>query len=515
MKQCGKVRRNEMKILVTGATGLLGRKVQNVLSKKFDVIGTCFTKKKSGFYNLDVRQVNDLYHLFERENPDVVIHTAALVDVDLCERNKDLARDINVDGTKNIVLSCKFKNAKLVFISSDYCFDGKPGKIYHEESKTCPVNYYGQTNCEAEALVKEMLDDYVIIRPGILYGYNDEDDKDTFLRQILQKLERNEKIFVDNRIVKYPTLIDDVALAIKKIIEIDARGIYHVAGNEGVTRYNWAKKIAELFGFGTGDILAKNESYEAKKPLDVFFDSTKVKKLGVEISSIENGTTISRQQRECIFRLLYSIRPGMEILREDISEFRINVGKKLAKEASAEADIVVPIPETGIFPASGFAHESGIPLYHGLIRNNDLGRLLYEPSTVNRSEKIKAKIIPVNSLLKGKRVILIDEAIITGITIEIVIKMLKKAGAKEIHIRTPCPPFVSACIAKQHPVGNLIARKFAVGKSKEKRHLNIEKGFKEYFDVDSVRCLSLKSLIGSLKESKQKKCVQCFVDERG
>jgi len=506
---------SNMKIIVTGATGLLGRKIHNVLKRQHDVIGTCFTRKKSGFYNLDIRQINDLYHLFERENPDVVVHTAALVDADLCERDRKMARDINFEGTKNIALSCKFKNTKLIFISSDYCFDGNAGKIYREEFHLNPVNYYGETKANAEALIKEMLEDYVIVRPGILYGYNDEDDKMSFPKQTVEKLEKDEDIFLDNKVVKYPTLIDDVALAIKKIIEIETKGIYHVAGNEGVTRYNWGRIIADVFGYSTQNIFAKNEKYGTRKPLNVFLATRKIKELGVGISSIEEGTRISKQQRECIFRLLYSIRPGMEIMKEDIAEFRINVGKRLAREAPVEADIVVPIPETGIFPASGFAHESEIPLYHGLIRNNDVGRLLYEPSAVDRSEKIRAKLIPVNSLLKGKRVVLIDEAIITGITMEIVIKMLVRAEVKEIHIRIPSPPFISPCIAKQHPVGKLLARKFAVGTSRKERHSNIERGLKDFLAVDSVKCLSLESLIKALTESKQKKCVECFVNQDG
>jgi len=502
-----------MKILVTGASGLLGNKIYNILSKKFRTIGTSYKKNKSGTYNLDIRVTSDVFNLFEMEHPDVVVHAAALTDIDLCENDKELARSVNVEGTTNIVMACRLKKSKLIYISSDYVFGAKPRKEYTEKSQPCPVNYYGRTKLEGENIVSANLDDYIIVRPGILYGYNDEDDKETFTSKVFAGLEKGRRVYVDDRVIKYPTLIDDVALGIKRLIELGSHGIYHIASSQPLTRYDWARKIASIYGLPKENIIAKNENYSVRRPLNVLLDTSKIRKLGVVISDVDEGTMITKQERECFFRLLYCIRPGMEILKEDISDFRISLGKRMAREIPADADIVVPIPETGIFPAMGFAHESKIPLYHGLIKNDDLGRLLYEPSQANRSEKIKAKIIPINSLLKNKRVILIDEAIITGITMDIVIKMLKKAKAKEIHVRTPCPPFISACIAKQHPVGDLIARKYSVGRTRSIRHKNIEKGLKRYFGVDSLMSLSLDILTDSLKYSKYEKCIKCFVGE--
>lgn len=410
-------------------------------------------------------------------------------------------------------MACKFKNSKLIYLSSDYIFDGESQKKYTEESEASPVNYYGQTKLEGQKIVEENLDNYIIIRPGILYGYNSEEDRETYITKVIKTLKENKKLYVDNKVIKYPTLIDDVALAIKELIEIDAKGVYHVASSEPVTRYEWAKRIAKIYNLPEKNIIAKNEGYKAKKPLNVFLDSSKVKKLGVLITNVDEGTKIAKQQQECMLRLLYSVRPGMEILKEDVSDLRINLGKKLAKEAPVKADIVVPIPETGIFPATGFAHESGIPLYHGLIKNDDIGRTLYEPSQINRSEKIKSKIVPVNSLIKDKKIVLIDEAIITGITTEIIIRMLKEAGAKEIHVRIPCPPFISACEAKQHPIGDLIARKYLSGETEEDKQKNMEEGIKKFFDVDSVKFLSLKSLLDTLKSGKYEKCTRCFLDE--
>src|SRR3989338_1475492 len=155
-----------MNVLITGASGLLGKKLYEGLSKTEEVAGTYFGNRTSEhFHHLDVSDRNSVDAFFEYVKPNVVIHTAALVNHDYCEENRSIARKINVDGTSNVVDACQKNKAKLVYLSSDYVFDGRHGP-YTEVSFTSPVNFYGETKLEGERIVTSRLGlaDPIIIR---------------------------------------------------------------------------------------------------------------------------------------------------------------------------------------------------------------------------------------------------------------------------------------------------------------------------------------------------------------
>src|SRR5947207_1616599 len=151
------------------------------------------------------------------------------------------------------------------------------------------------------------------------------------------------------------------------------------------------------------------------------------------------------QQSSCIFEHVYFSRPDSRVFGRPVQESREQLGRQLATESPVEADLVVPVPDSGVTAAMGFAAESGIPLRFGLIRNHYVGRTFIEPQQSVRDFGVKLKLNPVRSLLEGKRVVLIDDSIVRGTTSRKIVRMVRSAGAKEVHMRISCPPTISPC----------------------------------------------------------------------
>jgi len=153
----------------------------------------------------------------------------------------------------------------------------------------------------------------------------------------------------------------------------------------------------------------------------------------------------SAPQSSCIFEHVYFSRPDSLVFGRAVQESREELGRQLAREAPAEADIVVPVPDSGVTAAMGYASESGIPFRFGLIRNHYIGRTFIEARQTVRDFGVKLKLNPVRSLLEGKRVVLIDDSIVRGTTSRKIVRMIRNAGAKEVHMRISCPPTISPC----------------------------------------------------------------------
>jgi amidophosphoribosyltransferase len=151
------------------------------------------------------------------------------------------------------------------------------------------------------------------------------------------------------------------------------------------------------------------------------------------------------RQSSCIFEHVYFSRPDSLVFGRPVQESREELGRQLAREAPAEADIVVPVPDSGVTAAMGYAAESGIPFRFGLIRNHYVGRTFIEPRQSVRDFGVKLKLNPVRTLLEGKRVLLIDDSIVRGTTSRKIVRMIRGAGAREVHMRISCPPTISPC----------------------------------------------------------------------
>ena len=150
-------------------------------------------------------------------------------------------------------------------------------------------------------------------------------------------------------------------------------------------------------------------------------------------------------QSSCIFEHVYFSRPDSLVFGRSVQESREELGRQLAREAPVEADLVVPVPDSGVTAAIGYAAESGIPFRFGLIRNHYVGRTFIEPQPERPRFRSEAEAQSGRSLLEGKRVVLIDDSIVRGTTSRKIVRMVRNAGAKEVHMRISCPPTISPC----------------------------------------------------------------------
>jgi amidophosphoribosyltransferase len=206
-------------------------------------------------------------------------------------------------------------------------------------------------------------------------------------------------------------------------------------------------------------------------------------------------------QSSCIFEHVYFSRPDSMVFGRPVQTSREELGRQLAREAPVEADIVVPVPDSGVTAAVGYAAESGIPFRFGLIRNHYVGRTFIEPSQSVRDFGVKLKLNPVRALLQGKRVVLIDDSIVRGTTSRKIVRMIRSAGAKEVHMRVSCPPTISPCFyGVDTPSKNQL---IAANKSVEE--------IQEYIGADSLSYLSLEGLKRACGEGeKTSYCSACY-----
>jgi len=230
---------------VTGASGLLGRKVIHSLSEKHLVYPTHnLTTAYSNSIQIDITNRDHVQAVLKEVKPEVVVHAAAETNVDRCETSKDLAWAVNVEGTKNIAESCSSIGARLVYISTDYVFNGEKG-LYTEDDAVNPVNYYGLTKLKGEEIVRNLCEDSVIARTSVVYGWHPK--KTNFATWVINSLRQGKQISVVEDHHNSPTLADDLAGIITKIIGTDVCGTYHAASGERVSRFEFALKIADVF----------------------------------------------------------------------------------------------------------------------------------------------------------------------------------------------------------------------------------------------------------------------------
>ncbi|MGA2990885.1 MAG: amidophosphoribosyltransferase, partial [Candidatus Korobacteraceae bacterium] len=209
-------------------------------------------------------------------------------------------------------------------------------------------------------------------------------------------------------------------------------------------------------------------------------------------------------QSKCIFEHVYFSRPDSRIFGGvPVQDAREAMGRQVAREAPAAADIVVPVPDSGVTAAMGYSIESGIPLQFGLIRNHYVGRTFIEPEQRVRDFGVKLKLNPVRSLLQGKRVVLFDDSIVRGTTSRKIVRMIRDAGAKEVHMRISCPPTISPCYyGVDTPTrGQLIASSKTVEE------------IRDFIGADSLAYLSLKGLrlaCGENPDEPSSFCTSCY-----
>ena len=294
----------KQKVLVTGANGLLGQKIVEAFVEDFEVCGIGRRTKpmlglKSFNYvicNITNReQILELVRTFE---PNFIINTAAYTNVDACEDEKEECWKINVVGVENLANIAKRFGIHVVHISTDYVFDGVDGN-YDEESRPKPLGYYGRSKLASEnALISSGIE-YAIVRTMLLYG-SGINLGHNFVTWVVEKLENGESINIVDDQFGHPTLADDLATAIRKIIKLKQTGIYNIAGSECLNRFEFALKVAEAFNLDTTlihPIKTKDLNQKAPRPLNSSFNLNKtLKELGFQLSDVGTGLQILRQQ---------------------------------------------------------------------------------------------------------------------------------------------------------------------------------------------------------------------------
>lgn len=208
----------------------------------------------------------------------------------------------------------------------------------------------------------------------------------------------------------------------------------------------------------------------------------------------------SKKHFFCIFEYVYFARPDSILYGIPVSITRIKMGKKLAQECKTKADVVIPVPDSGIFAAMGYSEESGIPLNFGLIRSHYIGRTFIQPLQTIRDYGVRLKLSPISSILKGKRVVLVDDSIVRGTTMRQIVGLLKNAGAKEVHVRISCPPTRYPCY-------------YGIDTPTSEELIAYNKEVDEvcqFIGATSLHYLSLENMQNSVDEEKRWFCTACW-----
>lgn len=288
------------KLLIIGASGVLGSRLYNdTIKKKWNVMGTYCSHECEGLFCLDVRDKGSLEKAFNLFRPEYVVMAGGITDVDLCTLKPKLAEDVNIKGTSNLVKKIKEYGSRLVYISTDYIFDGENGP-YKEEDNPNPVNIYGATKLEAEDIARSGLKDFLIVRTSQLYGIDNA--RKNFAVKIIDNMLNNKKVYAADDFYSTPTYAGFLSEIIIKLIEKKAIGVYHGAGTEFMDRYDYVNKIADVFKLDK-DLIQRvkleNLKLKAKRPK-------------------KGGLRIDKALKEKIVGP-YGCLTGLEFLKKDIS----------------------------------------------------------------------------------------------------------------------------------------------------------------------------------------------------
>lgn len=288
-----KMDKQKRKLLTIGGTGLVGSRVNEILSQKYDI------ENFSSSTGVNITDKETLSPLKDDSLSDYVILYAAKTDIDACEKDKDLGKEgeaykVNVLGVENVIDALKNTNKKLIYISTDFVFSGEntPEKGYREEDPADPVDWYGQTKLMGENIVRNSALPYLICRIG--YPYRVEfAKKNDYLRIILFRLKNNQPVKAISDHIMTPTFIDDIASALDYLISKKETGIFHVTGNQSLSPYDAALLIAEKFKLDKSLIspCLRAEFFKdrAPRPFNLTVNNDKIHKLGIEMKTFISG----------------------------------------------------------------------------------------------------------------------------------------------------------------------------------------------------------------------------------
>ena len=292
-----------MKYLVIGGSGIIGSKFNQFLIKeKFDFLSTYFKNEPDiqNTYFLDITKKSQVEKIVLEYNPDIIIHTSALTNIDLCEEDNELAYEINVRGFENVVNISKKINAKILFISTSHVFNRDKNE-FSETDKTSPMNYYGKTKSISEQILIDSGLEYLILRTDQPYCWNESWQKTNSVLRVIKSISSFQEFREIEDWKNCPTYVPNFIEICMKLIENRKTGIYHVVGKDFITRYDWSLKICKVFGLDEkylSSIPSKELNLPAIRP-NVKLNCDKVfKTIHIDLMGIEEGMEDMKNQRE-------------------------------------------------------------------------------------------------------------------------------------------------------------------------------------------------------------------------
>jgi dTDP-4-dehydrorhamnose reductase len=295
------------RILLTGANGLLGQKVIEVFARESehemlvtDLAANGEEPRKYKYVPLDITNKEAVKEKVKEYKPEIIINAAAYTNVDGCETEREICWRANVDAVKNLIIASRFNNSKVIHVSTDYVFDGKTGG-YDERSKPNPKSFYGKAKLASENALKASGIDYALIRTMIIYGYG-KNVKKNFALWLIDKLGSEQPVTIVDDQFGQPTIVDDLGLALLRIVDRDKKGIYHVSGSEYISRYEFALKLADIYEYDKNLIIPIKTSdlqQAAERPLNSSFITLKAEtELAIKPLNVTDGLYMLKHQLE-------------------------------------------------------------------------------------------------------------------------------------------------------------------------------------------------------------------------
>ncbi len=301
-----------MKILITGANGLVGRKVVRLLlqSKAHQIFATSQKRVQFGpdveFFTVNLIY-SDLNKLIDTLKPDVLVHCAAIASPDACEVDRYSCSKLNVEVTSRLAAACRDYGTHLILLSTDFIFDGKKGG-YSETDTPSPILYYGESKAEAEKIVTELNIGATIVRTSLVFGYDEHLPRPNIATKIIDHLKNSKSYKIPFDQIRTPTFADDLALALVSLAEKRMGGIFNIAGGEIISVYDLSKRIANIFGLDETLLLptsTKELAEPALRPLNTSLNIQKAKEmLGYNPTPLNDSIHILKEQYKSIKEIL-------------------------------------------------------------------------------------------------------------------------------------------------------------------------------------------------------------------
>jgi dTDP-4-dehydrorhamnose reductase len=293
-------------LLIVGANGLLGQKVLELFVRGSSAAITAASIEPEPvrplqsvpYHVVDITSKKDVRQSVAACAPTVIVNCAAMTNVDACETEREAAWKVNVSGVENLVEAAKRFNASMVHVSSDYVFDGKSGP-YTEEDRPRPLSYYGKTKLASENVLRTSGIPYFIARTMVLYGFA-EGVRPNFALWLLETLQGGGPVSIVDDQIGNPTLVDDLAFGLMKAVELEKSGIYNIAGREVVSRFEFAVRLARVFGFDENlvrPIKTAQLRQPAPRPLKSGLVTLKAQvELGFTPAGVDEGLAVLKSQ---------------------------------------------------------------------------------------------------------------------------------------------------------------------------------------------------------------------------